>query len=213
MRIKLLVLLMAMCVSAACAPDKKCSGELVYEDKSDDCIACPKDATFKDGTCVCKAGFEYVNLRCVKADAGAVDAGKAGEEDAGQGDAGGMMSYGGATCQDYCSFTNTCIGMNALAGALGTLSADLHANDTAACETSCKSDLGAKEADNAALACFKTGAAGAMCNDPNPQNGLKAAFGVIGECCGTRGSDPLCKSICTTLTGNPIIGSMIDFCP
>jgi hypothetical protein len=124
-----------------------------------------------------------------------------------------MPSGGGATCEDYCTFANTCIGMNALAGALGTLSADLHANDTAACKTSCQSDLGSKEANNEALACFKTMGASATCDDPNPQEGLKAAFGVIEGCCGTRGSDPLCKSVCKTLTGNPILGSMIDFCP
>lgn len=212
MQIKLLALLIVVCASAACAPDKKCSGELVWDEVTGTCGACPKDSTFKNGTCVCKAGSDFVGTRCVKGDAGMVDAGEVADAGSGS-DAGEMTSGGGATCEDYCSFANTCIGMNGLAGALGTLSADLHANDTAACKTSCQKDLGSKEAGNEALGCFKTSGASAMCNDPNPQNGLKAAFGVIEECCKTRGSDPLCKSICSTLTGNAVIGGMIDFCP
>jgi hypothetical protein len=210
MQIKLLALLIVICACSACAPDQKCSGGQVYDVKTETCTPCPKDAAFENDTCVCKAGYDFVNLRCVKGDAGMVS-----EEDAGPApDAGStMMASGGATCEDYCSFANTCIGMNALAGALGTLSADLHANDTAACKTSCQSDLGNKEPGNAAIACMKAAQAGAMCDDANPQNGLMGAFGVYGECCGTRGSDPLCKSICTTLTGNPIVGSMITFCP
>lgn len=212
MQIKLLVLLIVLCASAACTFDKKCSGELVFDDATASCVACPMNATYKNETCICKDGADFVNLRCVAGDAGAVDAGKS--VDAGPpSDAGMMPAGGGATCEDYCSFANECIGMNALAGALGTLSADLHANDTAVCKTSCEGDLGSKEANNAALDCFKAMGESAKCDDPNPQEGLKAAFGVIKECCGTRGSDPLCKSICTTLTGNPVVGSMIDFCP
>lgn len=213
MQIKLLLLWMTLCVCAACAPENKCSGEYVYDPDMQLCTPCPKGATFKDGTCKCPAGSDYKNFACVKSTgtmpADMEDAGPTMSADSGAPAGGG----GGATCTDYCAFSNTCIGMNALAGALGTLSADLHANDTDACKTNCQSTLGSKESGNAALACFKSMGADAMCMDPNPQNGLKAAFGVIGECCGTRGSDPLCKQICDTLKGNPVIGSMIDFCP
>ena len=213
MQIKLLMLWIVFCVCAACAPEKKCSGDLVYREENKTCLPCPMGAKFEDGTCICAAGSEYVNYTCKKTGA-KVDAGGSDMEDAGPTkDAGATTGSGGATCEDHCAFMNTCIGMNALAGALGSLSADLHANDTGECKTSCQSDLGSKEAGNAALACIKTAGASAMCKDPNPQNGLKAAFGVIEECCGTRGTDPLCRSVCNTLTSNPVVGSMITFCP
>jgi hypothetical protein len=210
MQIKLLLLLIVLCTCISCAPKQKCSGALVFDDTVDSCTPCPKDATFKDGTCICKAGYNYVNLRCVKADAGMMETEDAGPTQSP--DSGMMTSGGGASCQDYCSFSNECIGMNALAGALGSLAADLHAEDTATCKTSCQSELGSMESSSAALTCFKSSDR-SMCKDPNPQNGLKAAFGVIEECCGTRTSDPLCKSICTTLKASPLVGSMITFCP
>lgn len=212
MQIKLLMLWIVFCVCAACAPEKKCSGDFVYKDDNLTCVPCPMGAKFKDGTCICPAGSEYVNFVCKKGSPKG-DAGASDMEDAGPPTDSGAKTGGGATCVDYCSFVNTCIGMNGLAPALGTLSADLHATDQAECKTSCQSDLGNKEQGNAALACMKTAGEKAMCKDPNPQNGLKAAFGVIEECCGTRGSDPLCKSICNTLTSNSVLGSMITFCP
>lgn len=210
MRIILLVALMVLCAGASCAPEKKCSGELVYDEVTDACAPCPKDAPFKDGTCICPAGYDYVDYLCkLNADAMVM---QMDMEDAGaMPDAGG--AYQGATCQDYCSFMNTCIGMNSLAGALGTVSADLHADDPAACTSSCQSELGSGETSNAAVACMSAEKANPMCGDPNPQTGLTTAFGVIGECCLTRPSDPLCKSICKPLKASPIFSTMVPFCP
>jgi hypothetical protein len=216
MQIKLFVVLIVLCAGAACAPEKKCSGELVYDDPMELCVPCPKGATFKDGSCNCPAGYDYVDFQCkLNADAMVGDDADAmvmGTEDAGaKPDAGG--GYEGASCQDYCSFMNTCIGMNSLASALGTVAADLHADDPAACKSSCQSDLGNGESSNAALACISAQKSNPMCGDANPQTGLMAAFGVIGECCGTRTSDPLCKSICKPLKASPIFSSMVPFCP
>src|SRR5688572_11530307 len=113
MRIILLVALMALCAGASCAPEKKCSGELVYDEAVQACTPCPEGASFKEGTCTCAAGYDYVDFQC-KLNA---DAMVAEEEDAGAPpDAGG--AYEGATCQDYCTFMNACIGMNSLASAL-----------------------------------------------------------------------------------------------
>jgi|GEM_PF-4985763 len=210
MRIKLLVTLLVLCAGGSCSPDKKCSGELVYDEVNQLCLPCPKGATFKDGTCSCAAGYDYVDFQCkLNADAMVMEMDM---EDAGAvPDAGG--GYEGATCTDYCSFMNTCIGMNSLASALGTVAADLHADDPAACASSCQTELGSGESSNEALACMSAEKANPMCADPNPQTGLMTAFGVIGQCCGTRPNDPLCKSICKPLKASPIFSTMVPFCP
>ena len=80
MQIKLLALLIVICASTACSFDKKCSGQLVYDDTTDTCVACPKDSTYKNETCVCKDGYDFVKLKCVMGDGGggAVDAGRQG---------------------------------------------------------------------------------------------------------------------------------------
>ena len=205
---KWLALLILSCALAACAPGNKCSGALVFDDMNDICLACPKDATFKDDTCVCKTGYAYVNFKCMLMDGSVPDV-----EDAGMQPDSGTSSGGGASCQDYCSFMNVCIGMNALAGALSDVVMALHADDPAACKSSCQSTLGSGESSNAVLSCIETSKDEAMCKDPNPQNGLKSAFATIGTCCGTRPSDPLCKSICAPLKANPLFSSQIDFCP
>jgi len=208
MRIKLLVTLLVLCAGGSCSPDRKCSGELVYDETEQLCVPCPKGVPFKDGTCVCAAGYDYVDFECkLNADAMVMDTEDAGPTP----DAGG--GYEGATCQDYCSFMNTCIGMNSLAGALGTVSADLHADNPATCTSSCQTELGSGESSNEALACISAEKANPMCGDPNPQTGLMTAFGVIGQCCDTRRSDPLCKSICKPLKASPIFSSMVPFCP
>ena len=211
MQIKLLVLwMMLLCVGAACAPEQKCCGELVFNDTQELCLPCPKGATFKGGTCMCPAGSDYVDFMCKKnADAMPPDT-----EDAGtMSDAGGSTAGGKASCSDYCTFMNNCIGMNSLASALGTVAADLHADDTGACKTSCQSDVGNGESSNEAIACMSAQKSDPMCKDANPQNGLMAAFGTIGTCCGPRSSDPLCKSICKVLKASPIFSSMVTFCP
>jgi len=208
MQIKLLALLTLCLTFVACAPEQKCSGDLVYDENMVLCHPCPKDSTFKDGTCICKAGYDYVNFQCkLKADA-MVDM----EEDAGAPPDSGTAT-GGATCEDYCTFSNSCLGMNSLAGALGSLVSDLDADDPAACKSTCENALGSAQSSSAALSCFAENKANAMCKDPMPQMGLRAAFGVIEQCCGTRPSDGLCKSICGVLKPNPIVGSMVMFCP
>jgi hypothetical protein len=208
MRIKLLVALLVLWAGPSCTPEKKCSGELVYDELEELCVPCPKDVKFKDGTCMCAAGYDYVDFQCkLSADAMVMETQDAGTPD----DAGG--GYTGPTCQDYCSFMNTCIGMNGLAGALGTISADLHADDPAACTSSCQTELGSGESSNEALACISAEKSNPMCGDPNPQTGLMTAFGVIGQCCATRPTDPLCKSICQPLKASPILSSMVPFCP
>jgi hypothetical protein len=209
MQIKLLVLWMLFSACAACAPEKKCSGDLVYRDSDETCLPCPKGAKFKDGTCICAAGSDYVDFMCkANADAMAPD-----QEDAGPAADAGAPTGGGATCTDYCTFMNNCIGMNSLASALGTVASELHADDTSACKSSCQSDVGNGESSNAAIKCMSAEKSNAMCKDANPQTGLMAAFGVIGTCCGPRTSDPLCKSICKPLKASPIFSSMVPFCP
>jgi hypothetical protein len=148
--------------------------------------------------------------RCVPTDSGVPDV-----EDAGMTpDSGSAASGGGASCTEYCAFANECIGQNSLASSVLTdLVSGLHADDAAACKTSCQTTLGNQESGNAVLSCIAAGKDGAMCKDPNPQNGLMGAFGLIGECCGPHQSDPLCKSICTTLKANPLVASMVPFCP
>ena len=209
MQTKLLMLWLTFSVFAACVPEKKCSGDLVYKDYDETCLPCPKGAKFKDGTCICPAGSDYVDFMC-KANADAMVPDK---EDAGPTPDAGASGGGGATCADYCTFMNNCIGMNALASALGTVAADLHADDTAACKSSCQAEVGSGESSNAAIACMSAQKSNAMCKDPDATAGLTAAFGVIGECCGTRQRDPLCKSICKPLKASPIFSSRAEFCP
>lgn len=205
MPVQLLVVLAMLFTLAGCYPDKKCSGDFVFDDKTALCYDCPADAKFKNGTCECKEGYEYIGLECVLKD-GAMPP----MEDAGQSDA---AAYEGASCSDYCSFMTMCLGTNSLAtGVLPDVVMGLHANDAAACTSSCKEDLGSGEATDPALGCIVEAAPNSMCMDPNAQMGLANTLGVVGQCCATNASSPLCQSICATLKASPVTGSMVPFC-
>lgn len=206
MPVHLLVVLAMLFTLGGCYPDEPCSGGLVFDDKNALCV-CPTGSMFKDGACQCTmAGYELIDQKCVLKD-GAMPP----MEDAGQSDA---AAYEGASCGDYCSFMTTCLGTNAIAAAaLPDVVMGLHADDAAACTSSCKEDLGSDEATDPALKCIVEGAPNSMCMDPNPQMGLTNTLGLVGQCCGTNASSPLCQSICTTLKASPVAGSMVPFCP
>lgn len=210
MQIKWITALPLLLALASCYPDKECSGELVFDDATALCYACPKGAKFKNETCECQEGYEYVGLRCVLMDGAMPPMPDAGaDEDAG----GDAAAYEGNGCQDYCSFTTTCLGGNALAPAvLPDVVMGLHADNAAQCESSCKSDLGSAEASDPALACIVAGKDQSMCTVADPAMGLMNTFGLIGECCMPNPSSTLCKSICAVLKANPLAGSMVPFC-
>lgn len=210
MPVKVSVVLCALLVVAGCIPDKPCAGELVYDDPSGLCYDCPKEAKYKNGTCECPEGSTYANQVCVKGDAGTPPDSGAASNDAG---ADAMTAYESMNCKGYCSFVGTCVGENAYAGALSDVVKGLHADDAATCESSCKGDVGSTEATEPALVCFEAGRGSAMCDDPNPQMGLKNTFTLIGTCCGPNPTSKLCQSICKTLKANPNIASMVPYCP
>lgn len=208
MPVKLLVVL-TLLFTLACYPDKKCSGELVFDDETALCYGCPSGAKFKNGTCECMPGYEFVGLRCVLKD-GAMPP----MPDAGDQEDGGETSYEGMGCKDYCAVMGTCIGGNSLAvSVLPDIVSGLHANDAAACESKCKSDLGSNEATDAALKCIVEGAEGSMCTVADPQAGLTNSITLIGQCCGPNASSPLCTSICAPLKANALTSGRVDFCP
>jgi hypothetical protein len=206
MPVQLLVVLAMLFALAGCYPDKKCSGDgLVFDDENALCV-CPTGSMFKDGACRCMmAGAELIDGKCVVEDSGVPPMADAGQSDA--------AAYEGASCTDYCSFMTMCLGTNGLAtSVLPDVVMGLHANDAAACTTSCKDDLGSNEASDPALGCMVAAAPSSMCMDPNPQMGLANTLGVVGQCCATNASSPLCMSICETLKASPVTGSMVPFC-
>ena len=209
MPVQLLVVLATLFTLAGCYPDKKCAGNLVFNDESGLCF-CPEGSEFKDGTCQCKMkGYEIVGEACILMDGAMPPLADAGDDT----DSGGGTAYEGMACKDYCSFMTTCLGTNSLAtGVLPDVVMGLHADDAAACESSCKSDLGSNEATDPAVKCINEGAAASMCMDPNPQTGLGNTLGLVGQCCAPNASSPLCQSICATLKANPLTGSMVPFC-
>lgn len=214
MPVRTLAIFAILVVFASCYPDKKCAGELVFDDASALCYACPAGSKYKNQTCECMEGYEFIGLKCVLMD-GAMPA----MPDAGSGDMSDASTdaaaYEGVGCQDYCSFMSSCLGTNSLAAAvLPEVVTGLHADDAAACQTSCKSDLGSDEATDPALKCMVDGAEALVCPAPaaEAQMGLQSTLGLVGKCCGANTSSPLCKSICETLKASPTAGSMVDFC-
>lgn len=207
MPVQLLVIFAAVLALASCYPDKPCSGELVFDDATALCYACPKGAKFKNQTCECAEGYEYIATKCVLKDGEMPPMKDAGKDDS------DAKAYAGHTCAEYCGFQKACIGMNALAPvALSDIVAGLHADDAAACESACKADVGDKEAMDEAISCIVEAQPGAMCGAADPQAGLMGAFGAIGTCCGPRKDNALCKSICKPLKANPLTSSMVMFC-
>jgi hypothetical protein len=211
MPVKWIAVLPLLFALASCYPDKECSGELVFDETMALCFSCPAGAKYKNDTCECMAGYEFIGLRCVLME-GAVpatpDAGDSSASDGGT----DAAAYEGAGCKDYCSFATTCIGGNAYAGALPTLVMGLHADNAGECESGCKSDLGSTEATDPALACLVAGKDAVMCDDPNPQTGLEKSFGLLGQCCAPNLSSELCKSICAALKADPNTKNTIKFC-
>ena len=209
MRVRSMVPCLLLCVLATgCAPEKKCSGVLYYDPASYSCLPCPKNSTFKDGTCECKDQYEFVNNRCELKDGAVIEM-----PDAGMSAADSSMAGASGSCADYCGFANECIGRNTIAStALKEVVSGLHADDTAACTSNCESVLGADASKDPVISCFGAGRATAMCAGNDTQDGLANAFALVGECCGTRKSNALCKSICSALKSNSIVASMVDFC-
>jgi hypothetical protein len=210
MPVKLLVVLALLFTFASCYPDKKCSGELVFDDETALCYDCPTGSTFRDGTCECMPGYEFVGLQCVLKD-GAMPP----MPDAGEDTDGGETAYEGMGCKDYCAFVATCVGANTTAMSyLPDIISGLHADDAAACESKCKSDLGSNEATDPALKCIAEGAEGSMCTVADAQAGLTNTLTLIGQCCGPNASSPLCSSICAPFKANALTGSRVGaFCP
>ena len=185
----LLVLLAAL--SAACAPEDKCSGELYYDAETTNCLRCPMDAKFKGGTCECKENFEFKNKRCVLKEGAEAPKG----------------------CENYCDFAKVCVGDNGLvASALETVILALHATEPAMCVDACKTDLGNDGSNDPVVKCIEDGRAAAMCAESTVA-GITGAFTLIGQCCGANMGNELCKSICVALKSNPMTAMNASYCP
>lgn len=203
MRVHWNVLLLASAIFGSCQPEEKCSGELYWDPVEYACRTCPKNATFKDGSCDCAEPYEFTKGVCVLRDGAVIE-----EPDA------GMMAGGDASCATYCDFANVCIGENGLAmSALSDIVTGLHADNKAACTNACMSDLGGDGASDPVVACVEAGRDAAMCADMDSQEALGGAMMLVGDCCRTRPNNALCKSICKTLKANALVASMLDYCP
>jgi hypothetical protein len=181
---------------------QKCNGTLYYDPTTDNCRACPKDTTFKNGTCECKDQYEFANNRCALMDGAVVEVPDAG------------MSETALSCGDYCAFANSCVGMNDIAKlALSDIITGLHADDTSACASHCADVIGGDGSDDPIVQCIAAGAASTGCANDATRDGLTKTIGLVGTCCKPAADNALCKSICTTLKANATIASSIDFCP
>ena len=197
----LLILSAVTLALTACEPDEKCSGELYYDGRN--CRACPEDASFEDGRCVCDDSERYRFVARPSAP-GRCEL-RPGAEPEPEVDA-GMSS-----CASYCEFVTGCVGGNSLAtGALPDVVAGLHASDADECESACEGDTAADGGEEV-LACFHAGRSEASCEDDDSQAGIQRAFELVDECCAGK-SEGLCASICDALTSNMLVASMIDFC-
>jgi hypothetical protein len=204
MRIRFSAFSLLCAVVSGCAPEPKCGGALYSDPASTNCRPCPKDSTFKNGTCVCKDPYEFVNNRCELMDGAVIETPDTGP-----------ASSVAATCGDYCDFVNVCIGTNAIAqAALKDIVTGLHADDTdtAACESSCKSDTGGDGSSDPVVACIEAGRMAAACAGDSTQTGLGGAIKLLGDCCRPNKIDMLCMSICKVLTSNALVKDQIDFC-
>ena len=65
MRMNLGMCLLLVGAALACAPKDECNGALYYDSVTFSCRPCPKDGTFKNGVCKCKASYDLVSGRCV----------------------------------------------------------------------------------------------------------------------------------------------------
>jgi hypothetical protein len=223
MRVTISSILLLLCVlGSSCDPEKKCGGKLYYDPSVVACRKCPPDSTFKAGTCKCKSGYEFVDNHCSLMDGAVIETADAGMSiDATAGDAGGdagedaaMGGGTGPTCVDYCDFAKVCLGDNSLAvGVLPDVVSGLHADNKAACKTSCEKDLGGNGQSSAVVACIEAGRGKAACAGDSTQVGLLGAFTLIGDCCKPAPEDGLCKSLCKTFKANALASSQATFCP
>jgi hypothetical protein len=213
-------LIVLWAVAGGCAPDQKCSGEQYYDSVTELCRVCPMEATFKNGTCKCKAQYQFVNMRCVlmadamsgPPDTGANDSGTvdAGTVDTGMPETGGPS---GAGCVEYCDFATSCIGANPIAkAALPDIVSGIHADNEATCTSSCNSALDGEGAGDPFVACIEAGREEAACAGVSNQAAFAAAMTLVGDCCRPRQDNALCKSICVPLKANQLTSSMADFC-
>ena len=200
------ILLMFSVACTACNPEPRCGGQLYYDSLTENCRRCPKDSTFKSGTCVCKDQYEFVDGNCVLMDGAVLPPPDAGDDDTGAPSA-------ASNCSDYCEFNKLCFADNALAAAaLNDLVSGLKANDTPACVAACNTDTGGDGSMDPVVACIAAGRKQAACSDDDTQTGLGAAISLQGECCRSRQSAAICKSICAVLGASPYVKDEIDFC-
>jgi hypothetical protein len=204
---------------AACAPEKKCGGPRYYDPSNVSCRDCPKDSTFRDGTCVCKHEYEFANNRCVLRDASVRESPDASSSEAGMSSAAspdassGEAGMSSADCGEYCNFVKVCVGDNALGqGAIPDVIAGLHADDTSACVSNCVANTAANGSTDPVVACIEAGRKAAACAGDSTQAGLFGAITLIGDCCKRQAGNALCTSICKVLTANALVKSQIDFC-
>jgi hypothetical protein len=168
------------------------------------CRPCPKTSVFANGTCVCKDQYEFVNDACVLMDGAVLPTPDAGE------DSGTPTA---ASCNDYCQFTKVCIADNALAAAaLNQVVSGLKADDMPACVMACKADTGGDGSGDPVVACVQAGREQAACADDDTQAGLGGAIKLMGDCCRSRQSAAMCKSICAGLGASPLVKPQLDFC-
>jgi hypothetical protein len=199
-------LLMLGVVCTACDPQPRCGGVLYYDPVTTNCVACPKDAPFKDGSCVCKDQYEFVNNKCVLMDGAVLPIPDAGDEDS-------AASANAGSCNGYCEFTKQCFADNALAAAaLNDLVTGLKASDTPACIAACKSDTGGDGSMDPVVACIEAGRTQAACANDDTQTGLGGAITLLGDCCRSKQSNKLCKSICAGFAASPLVKDRVDFC-
>ena len=196
---------------SGCQPTDRCSGTLYFDEPSDTCRTCPKGATFSGGTCQCMPQYEFKNNVCVLMDGAVVEPPDAGASDGGAAtDAAAPAANG---CNDYCDFNKVCFGQNPLAQqVLPDIVSGIHADDTAACSSSCKDNLGNDGAGDPVIACIQDGRDSAGCANDTTQNGLLAWFSLISSCCGAHPKDAVCKSLCDSLKSNALASGMATFC-
>jgi hypothetical protein len=212
MRVRFSMFLVVLfAVTDGCAPKEKCGGVHYYDPDTVSCRPCPKTATFKDGTCECKDPlYTFANNKCVLMDGAVPEE----PEDSGPPPDSGMTTGSTPNCGSYCEFAKVCIGDNTLAqAALSDIVKGLHADDPAACKSSCESDLGGDGSGDPVIACIDAGQEAAACAGNSTQAGLAGGITLLGDCCRPHMTNGLCKSICKTMKANALISSMVDFCP
>jgi hypothetical protein len=179
---------------AGCSPQPRCGGALYFDPQNVSCRPCPKDATFRDGTCECSGGRVFQDHRCALPDGATPEPPP---------DAGAANS-----CSAYCDFIRDCLADNALAaGALPEVISALHADDAAACRSSC-ADASASPLG----ACIEAGSHTAACAGDGTQTGLRNAITLLADCSRAHADDPLRSIICNGLRQSPLVASQLDFC-